>query len=58
MRTGADMAAPENNKEIGKQGTEARLFFVDGSNQLFQTFYGMPARIINTNMMVLRQIKS
>ena len=47
MRTGADMAAPENNKEIGKQGTEARLFLVDGSNLLFQMFFGMPARIIN-----------
>ncbi|MDE7277201.1 MAG: flap endonuclease, partial [Lachnospiraceae bacterium] len=41
------MAAPENNKEIGKQGTEARLFLVDGSNLLFQMFFGMPARIIN-----------
>lgn len=47
MRTGADMAAPENNKETGKQGTEARLFLVDGSNLLFQMFFGMPARIIN-----------
>lgn len=42
MRTGADMAAPENSKETGK-----RLFVVDGSNLLFQMFFGMPARIVN-----------
>lgn len=47
MRTGADMAAPESSKEIEKQYTGKRLFLVDGSNLLFQMFFGMPARIVN-----------
>lgn len=36
------MAAPENSKESGN-----RLFVVDGSNLLFQMFFGMPERIVN-----------
>lgn len=47
MRTGADMAAPESSKEVEEQSTGKRLFLVDGSNLLFQMFFGMPARIVN-----------
>lgn len=42
MRTGAVMEAPESSKKTVK-----RLFLVDGSNLLFQMFFGMPARIVN-----------
>lgn len=45
MRTGADMAAPESSKEVEEQSMGKRLFLVDGSNLLFQMFFGMPARI-------------
>lgn len=42
MRTGADMEALESNR----RKTE-RFLLVDGSNLLFQMFFGMPARIVN-----------